>query len=75
VPILFYLLIVLLYTTHRVDTLHLGLAWGFAATRIAHTLIHTTVNRLRWRMSVFVIGALLLLAGWLAFVARLISGY
>ena len=46
-PVLFYLLILLLYITHEVDTLQLWLAWGFAVTRIVHTAIHTTVNRLR----------------------------
>jgi hypothetical protein len=72
-PVLFYLLTLMLYATNSVNALVLWVAWGFAATRIVHTLVHITVNRLRWRMAVFLTGALLLLAGWMVFLFRLTS--
>jgi hypothetical protein len=72
-PVLFYLLILMIYATNSVNALLLWVSWGFAGTRIVHTLVHVTVNRLRWRMAVFLAGALLLLAGWVVFVLGLTS--
>jgi hypothetical protein len=74
-PLLFYLLILMLYATRTVDELQLWLAWCHAGTRIVHTAIHTTGNRLRWRMLSFISGALLLLGGWLFFGVRLTQDY
>ncbi len=69
-PVLFYLLISVLYSTHTVDELQFWLAWGFAGTRIVHSTIHVTVNWLRWRMLTFTFGVLLLLASWLIFLVQ-----
>ena len=70
-PVLFYALVLALYATASVTPLQLGLAWGFVLTRVMHSLIHATVNRLRWRMWVFSAGALLLMAAWALFVLHL----
>ncbi len=53
---LFYVLQLALYASGPVTAVQLALAWGFVATRLLHTVIHTTVNRLRWRMLVFSAG-------------------
>ena len=71
-PVLFYVLMLALYATSSVTPLQLWLAWGFVASRVLHTLVHTTVNRLRWRMLAFSGGALLLLVMWALFVAHLL---
>lgn len=63
-PMLFYLLVVVLYVTRTADELHVGLAWGFAVSRMIHTAIHVTVNRLRWRLLAFISGALMLFTSW-----------
>ncbi len=73
-PVLFYALVLALYATASVSPLQLGLAWGFVVARLLHTLVHTTVNRLRWRMRIFSVGALLLIAAWALFVQRLVAG-
>ncbi len=73
-PVLFYVLQLALYASGSVTAVQLVLAWGFVATRLLHTVIHTTVNRLRWRMLVFSAGALLLMVSWGVFLAHLLSG-
>ncbi len=72
-PVLFYVLVLALYATASVTPAQLWLAWGFVVARVLHTLVHTTVNRLRWRMRIFSAGALLLIAAWALFVLRLVA--
>ncbi len=72
-PVLFYVLVLALYAADSVTPAQLWLAWGFLASRVLHTLVHTTVNRLRWRMRIFSAGALLLIAAWALFVLRLVA--
>jgi hypothetical protein len=74
-PVLFYFLTLMFYATSTVNSLVLWITWGFAGARIVHTLVHVTVNRLRWRMAVFLTGALLLLAGWVVFLLQLAFAY
>ncbi|HEX9802700.1 MAG TPA: MAPEG family protein, partial [Gammaproteobacteria bacterium] len=66
-PILFYAAVLLLYVTGTANLAQLWLLWGFALSRIVHTLIHIRSNHLRWRMRSFVVGFLLLLASWSLF--------
>ncbi len=73
-PVLFYVLVLTLYATASVTPSQIWLAWGFVVARVLHTLVHTTVNRLRWRMRIFSAGALLLIAAWALFVLRLVAG-
>ena len=69
-PTLFYALVLL--------ALHLGaagwgmgmLAWGFVASRVLHTLVHTTSNDVRRRFQAFVLGILCLAGMWALIAAR-----
>lgn len=72
-PVLFYLLTVALYVTRQVDMLQLVLAWGFVLSRVIHTTIHLSINRLVWRMRAFVSGALFLLSSWVYFGWNLVN--
>ena len=67
-PVLFHLLGVLAIVTQTSNTLRLGLAWAFVATRGIHTLIHITSNRVSLRFFAFLAGAavLALMWGWFA---------
>jgi hypothetical protein len=42
----------------------LALAWGYVAARVAHAWIHLGGNRVRYRMRVYFVSWLLLLAIW-----------
>jgi hypothetical protein len=66
-PLLFYVLVLALYATQRVDDVYLALAWGFVALRIVHSLVHVTYNRVMHRFAVYISGGVLLFAAWARF--------
>ncbi len=61
-PVLFYVLVILLWLTNGV-TLYVHIfAWAFVATRIVHALIHVRSNYVPLRRKVFIVGGLNLMA-------------
>ncbi len=70
-PLLFYTVSILLFLTSKVDVIYLALAWSYVGMRLLHTLIHTTVNRLRMRMWAFLVSSLILIAIWLRLLLQL----
>jgi hypothetical protein len=44
IPVIFYVLVVYLFVTHRVDEIYVGAAWVFVAFRVLHSAMHCTVN-------------------------------
>jgi hypothetical protein len=61
-PVLFYVLVILLWLTNGV-TLYVHIfAWAFVATRIVHALIHVRSNYVPLRRKVFIVGGLNLIA-------------
>ena len=53
-PTLFYALVTYIYLMQHVDTIHLYLAWCYAALRIAHSVIQITSNNVSYRALVFI---------------------
>ncbi len=64
-PVLFYLGLVVAAQTGQVNWLTLALAWLFVATRLVHSYIQCTYNRVRHRFYAFVSGFFTLVAFWL----------
>jgi len=58
-PMLFYVVCLSLYAVNGATFLAVVVAWLFVVTRIAHTIIHVTSNRLRLRQPIFAIGFIL----------------
>lgn len=73
-PVLFYVLTVLSIITKHADFLFLVLAWLFVLTRFVHVYIHTTTNYVRHRFNAFLVGAVILLAMWIIFAAKILLG-
>lgn len=71
-PILFYVLTVLAMVTRQADYLFVVMAWLFVLARFLHVYIHTTSNYVRHRFNAFLVGALILLAMWIIFAARIL---
>ena len=71
-PVLFYLGLVIAAQTAQVSVLTLSLAWLFVATRIAHSYIHCTHNRVRYRFQAFVAGFFVLVAFWITLAVGLL---
>jgi hypothetical protein len=63
-PMLFYVLALALFVTHRVDANYLGLAWLYVAVRCAHSLVHVTYNNVLHRMWVYLASVAVLLVMW-----------
>jgi hypothetical protein len=61
VPVLFYVLILILWSLGPVNVFVQGVSWLFVATRIVHAYVHTGSNYVPIRRSVFSIGILILL--------------
>lgn len=62
VPVLFYVLVILLWLTNGVNLYVHVFAWAFAASRIAHAWIHTGSNYVPLRRNVFIFGGLNVIA-------------
>jgi hypothetical protein len=61
VPVLFYVLITILWSLGAVNIFVHVLSWLFVATRIVHAYIHTGSNYVPLRRGVFSLGILILL--------------
>jgi len=61
-PTLFYALALYCQVAGTADPLNVGLAWGYVALRIAHSLIQCTVNFVPLRFVVFAASSLVLMA-------------
>jgi hypothetical protein len=72
-PVLFYVACVILYVIGAVDAAALVLAWGYVASRFAHSLIHLTYNNVFHRLAAFAAGCVLLLAIWIRLVLAALS--
>lgn len=61
-PVLFYMAVVVAAVSGPATPAVLALSWGFVATRVAHSAIHCTYNKVMHRFYAY-------LAGWAALVA------
>lgn len=64
VPVLFYVLCLALYVTHRQGAVSLALCWLFVALRALHSVIHCTYNNVMHRFLVYVTSTVLLFGLW-----------
>ena len=72
IPVLFYVLALVLYATRQVDFVYLVAAWVFVAFRVAHSIVHCTINIVMLRFTLYIISSLSVwfiagraLLGWL----------
>ncbi len=61
VPVLYYILVVVLYQLGAADTVAQILAWLFVASRLLHAFIHTGSNVVPVRRLVFMVGCFVVL--------------
>jgi hypothetical protein len=67
-PILFYAGVLAIYATNADNIFTIVLAWVFVLSRYAHSYVHVTSNRLRYRRPLFMVGfaVTVVLWAWLA---------
>ena len=71
-PILFYVICVMAYISHRVDERFLALAWTYVGLRVLHSLVHLTYNNILHRLTLFALSNFVVVTMWVAFFARII---
>ena len=59
-PVLFYALCLYLYISVQVDAVYLTLAYGFLFSRIAHSFIHCTYNKVTQRFYAYLLSSIFL---------------
>ena len=64
-PVLFYAACAFALITRQVDSVLLGLAVFFVASRIVHAYVHLTFNDIAWRGLAFIAGCVVLVAMWI----------
>lgn len=72
-PLLFYLGVILIYISAKIETTQLALAWAFAISRYAHSYLHVVNNNVIHRFASFATGALIMTAMWALLLFRLLS--
>jgi hypothetical protein len=60
-PTIFYALALALQLAGQASPMMMGLAWGYVATRIVHSLIQNTVNIVLARFLIFALGTIVLI--------------
>ena len=73
-PVLFYVLIAFILITRVGDFLLLVLAWIFVVLRLMHAYVHTTGNNVLLRGRIYGGGLIVLLAMWVIFAVRILTG-
>ena len=64
-PVLFYVAVLVAAATAQVTATTLALAWAFVLTRIVHSVIHCTYNKVMHRFKAYLAGSAVLLLLWL----------
>lgn len=72
-PVLFYLALVVAAVSGLATPTVITLSWAFVATRIAHSVIHCTYNKVMHRFYAYIAGWLVLVALWAVIAAGLFA--
>ena len=73
-PMLFYVVVILLFVTAGVSGTAIVLAWAYVALRIVHSLIHLSYNRVQHRLVAFALSTIVLCALWVIAAAHVVAG-
>ena len=61
VPTVFYALVFYIWAMGHADTTHVYCAWGFFGSRVVHSVVQCTINRVAIRFPIFAIGWVLIM--------------
>ncbi len=72
-PPLFYLALILLAALNITDTFYVILSWGYLFSRLFHSYIHTTGNRVLKRKNAFIVSMVILMVLWARIAIEVVS--
>jgi hypothetical protein len=70
-PVLFYAACIIAFVTGTANIYLVVLAWGYAISKLAHTYVHATANRLKQRRPAFIVAFGLLTLMWIVLAVSL----
>lgn len=73
-PVLFYVLTILAYVTHKAGIVFVVLAWIFVIFRLLHACVHVTSNNVNARGPLFGVSALVLAIMWIIYIIEVLTG-
>jgi hypothetical protein len=73
-PVLFYVLTILAYVTHKAGIVFVVLAWVFVIFRLLHAFVHVTSNNVSVRGPLFGASALVLAVMWIIYIVEVLTG-
>jgi hypothetical protein len=72
-PVLFYVLTILAYITHKAGVVFVVLAWLFVIFRLLHAYVHVTSNRTNIRGPLFGASAFILAIMWIIYMVEVLT--
>jgi hypothetical protein len=72
-PVLFYVLTILAYVTHKAGLVFVILAWIFVIFRLLHAYVHVTSNVVRVRGSLYGVAAVALFLNWVIYIVEVLT--
>ena len=72
-PVLFYVLTIIAFFTHRAGVVFVALAWLFVIFRYLQAYVHVTSNKVRVRGSFFILSAVVLAIMWLFYMVEVLT--
>jgi hypothetical protein len=72
-PVLFYVLTILAYVTHKAGVAFVILAWIFVIFRLLHAYVHTTSNVVRVRGSLYGVATFALILNWAIYIVTILT--
>jgi len=73
-PVLFYVLTILAYLTHKAGIIFVVLAWIFVVFRLLHAFVHVTNNDVNVRGPLFGGSAVVLTVMWIIYIFEVLTG-
>lgn len=71
-PVLFYLIVVVIFITASVDILFVTLAWSYVVLRVGHAFVHITYNNVIHRMYFFTLSTIVMFAMWIVWFEKML---
>ena len=72
-PVLFYIVVILIYVTGQSSMTLVALAWFFVLARVMHSLIHLGSNKIIHRFKIYAVSLAALLLLWVLLLIRLLT--
>lgn len=74
-PVLFYVIVIMIYLLGLVNLFTLSLAWAYVLSRFGHAVEHMGKNRIIQRRRVFLIGLVVLCTLWMYTLVQMLTGH